>query len=117
MLWDANEEISGGNPPIPLTIVQVVTEKHMFKDAIVLSNLNKNACYVCIFSPVGESLPVAYEEENVMGDFESAMKSCQPTTVPIPGSKGEVLAYECREISNCMIMATYNEQATSLNEN
>lgn len=91
LLWDANDEISGGNPPIPLTIVQVVTEKHMFKDAVVLSNLNANRSYVCIFSLVGESLPVAYEEEHAMGDFESAMKACQPTTVPIPGSKGEVL--------------------------
>lgn len=38
LLWDANDEISGASQPIPLSIVQVVTEKHMFKDAVVLRN-------------------------------------------------------------------------------
>ena len=35
-LWDANEEIAGKSIPQPLSIVQVVTEKHLFKDCIVL---------------------------------------------------------------------------------
>ena len=37
--------------------------------------------------------------------------------MPIPGTKGEMLAYECIEISNCMITATYNEQITTISEN
>ena len=51
-----------------------------------------------------------------MGDFESAVRSCHQATVPIPGSKGEVLAYECIEISNCMVTTTYNEHITGLKE-
>ena len=35
-LWDANEELAGKTIPMPLQIVQVVTEKHLFKDAIIL---------------------------------------------------------------------------------
>ena len=37
-LWDANEEFNGKNTPMPLSIVQVVTEKHLFKDAVVLKS-------------------------------------------------------------------------------
>ena len=93
----------------------MVTEKHLFKDAIVLANHGKYKSFVCLFQPAGESLPIAYEEDNANGDFESAAQHCRPTQVLIPGSKGELLQYECLEISNCMITATYNEHVTSVN--
>lgn len=114
LLWDANDEIAGGNTPIPLSLVQVVTEKHLFKDAVVLRNQGQHKSFVCIFTPVGESLPIAYEEENPNGDFESAARLSHQATVQIPGSKGEVIAYECLEINNCMITDTYNEPITCL---
>lgn len=70
--------------PIPLTIVQVVTEKHLFKDAVVLRNHGNFKSLVCIFYPVGDSMPVAYEEDNPTGDFESAVKFNKTTIVQIP---------------------------------
>ena len=75
-LWDANEEIAGKTIPMPLSIVQVVTEKHLFKDGIVLrpckslvifstmlTNFlltanNKFKSIVMIFWPVGDSMPI-----------------------------------------------------------
>mmetsp|Transcript_13300 Transcript_13300/g.16870 ORF Transcript_13300/g.16870 Transcript_13300/m.16870 type:complete len:191 (-) Transcript_13300:693-1265(-) len=101
---------------MPLSIVQVVTEKHLFKDAVVLRPSNKNSSIVVIFWPVGDSMPISYEEENATGDFESAMKNAQVNTISIQGTRGEVLAYECLEVSNCMITETYNEPIQTINE-
>lgn len=55
--------------------MQVVTEKHMFQNAVVLRNINANRSLVCLFSKVGESMPISYEEENPNGDFESAQRN------------------------------------------
>jgi len=116
-LWNANEQIAGKSVPVPLSIVQLVTEKHLFKDAIVLMNGKTiYSCVVLILWPVGDSMPIAYEEENPNSDFETAMRNNQPSIVNIQGTKGEMLAYECKEISTCMITQTYNERITSLNE-
>ena len=72
LLWNANEEIAGGLTPMPLQIVQLVTEKHLFKNAVVLRNINANRTLVIIFSQVGDSMPISYEEDNPNGDFASA---------------------------------------------
>ena len=61
-------------------------------------------------------MPVAYEEDNPNGDFESALNNSRFTSVAIPGSKGESLAYECIEINNCMITETYAEHISSIKE-
>ena len=57
---------------MPLQIVQLVTEKHLFSDAVVLRNINANRSLVCILTKVGASMPISYEEDNPNGDFESA---------------------------------------------
>lgn len=109
LLWDANEEIASGQLPIPLTIVQVVTEKHLFKDAVVLRNHGNHKSLVCIFWLFGDAVPVAYEEENLTGDFETAVQRARFPQVLIPGTKKEFLCYECIEVTNCMITSVYNE--------
>ena len=77
--------------------------------------MNANRTLVCIFSQVGESMPISYEEDNPNGDFESATRYNQTRVIQVPNSH-DMLAYEIKEISNCMITAFYNEQIVSLNE-
>ena len=114
LLWDANEQIAGGMKPLPLTIVQVVTEKHLFRDAVVIRNQGNHKSVVCIFSLPSDPLPVVYEEDNPNGDFESAARHNRTTYVHI--QHGEQLAYECIEINNCMITHVYNEPIVSIKE-
>ena len=85
----------------------MVTEQHLFKDAVILRTQGQHRCIAVIFWQVGDALPISYEADNLNGDFETAAKNTNVLQVHVQGTKGEMLAYECIEISNCMITQTY----------
>ena len=58
-----------------MSIVQVVTEKHLFKDAVVLKPQGQYRSVAVIFWPIGDSMPIAYEEDKLDGDFETASRN------------------------------------------
>ena len=59
-----NEEIHYSNFIKPMNIVQIVSEKHIFKDAIILKHEgkeNSGKFLALVLSPADESWPISYE--------------------------------------------------------
>ena len=72
-LWDQNEILFKDYLFEPLCIVQVVTGKHVFADAVLVRS-GKISSTALVFLKVDGPLPLVYEENNPNGDFEGALK-------------------------------------------
>ena len=72
-LWDQNEILFKDYLFEPLCIVQVVTGKHVFADAVLVRS-GKISSTALVFLKVDGPVPLVYEENNLQGDFEGALK-------------------------------------------
>ncbi len=84
-LWNLNDTLNFPQP-LQLSIVEVVTAKHIFKTMIVLKS-NPTQSLMLFINKEGESLPLAYEE-NKDSTFESAKRNSRNLSIHVQGPNG-----------------------------
>ena len=110
-MWETCYKLNINFKPEVLSIVEVLTAKHIFKPMVVL-RLSKNSGALCLFiDKAGDSWPLAYEEKG-KGEFEDAKRKSRPKTVSLPS--GELYSYEYVQVEYEMITRSYSDYINSL---